>query len=293
MKLTLRLIRNLRRILHGESIPYSSLPKSLSDPLVAEGLLNVIYNGSRRSLRTHNANALEGALPRFNEALSDLNAAESLLSDDNSRATQASISGNSKTMVKRSSPGFLVNTYHCVECMLNDETFIVNPPEGSTVYIADWESFIPPVTALVIGVENMENFLKIRNHGSLFDNCLTDAESEIIFIARYAFSSDISRWLEQIPNRYLHFGDFDLAGIDIFLNQFKSHVGDRGSFLIPSDISSRISRGSRKRYDEQFLKYSHLTAADAGLSNLITLIHRYRRTYDQEGYIKTGNIRDV
>ena len=61
-------------------------------------------------------------------------------------------------------------------------------------------------------------------------------------------------------------------------------------FFIPSDISSRISRGSRKRYNEQFLKYSHLTAADDGLSSLIALIHRYRRTYDQEGYIKTGNL---
>ena len=169
MKLTPRLIRNLRQILQGESIPYSNLPKSLAEPLVAEGLLNVIYHGSRRSLRTHNADALAGALPRYNEALSDLDAAESLLSDDNSRAMQASISGNSKTIGKRSSPGFLVNTFHCVECMLNDETFIINPPEGSAVYIADWESFIPPITSLVIGVENMENFLKIRNHGSLFD----------------------------------------------------------------------------------------------------------------------------
>lgn len=290
MKLTPRLIRNLRQILQGESIPYSNLPKSLADPLVAEGLLNVIYHGSRRSLRTHNADALAGVLPRYNEALSDLDAAESMISDDNSRAMQASISGDSKTIGKRSSPGFLVNTFHCVECMLNDETFIINPPEGSAVYIADWRSFIPPITSLVIGVENMENFLKIRNHGLLFDNCLTDAETDIIFIARYAFSSDISRWLEQIPNRYLHFGDFDLAGIDIFLNQFKPHVEERGSFFIPSDISNRISRGSRKRYNEQFLKYSHLTAADDGLSSLIALIHRYRRTYDQEGYIKTGNL---
>lgn len=67
MKLTPRLIRNLRQILQGESIPYSNLPKSLADPLVAEGLLNVIYHGSRRSLRTHNADALAGVLPRYNE----------------------------------------------------------------------------------------------------------------------------------------------------------------------------------------------------------------------------------
>lgn len=287
MRPSLSLIRNLRRILQGESIPYSALPKSFADSLVSEGLLNPEYNGSKRRLRTHNADALAGALPRYNETLRDLEAAEALLSDDNSRAAQASISGNSKTIGKRSSPGFLVNTYHSVECRLNDKPFIVNPAEGSAIYIAAWESFIPPVTSLVIGVENMENFLKIRNHGSLFDKCLSDTETDIIFVARYAFSADLSTWLECIPNRYLHFGDFDLAGVDIFLKQFKPHVGERGSFLIPPDIENRISKGSRKRYDEQYLKYSHLSATDVDISNLIALIRRYRRTYDQEGYIKT------
>lgn len=286
MKLTLRLIKNLRRIIKGESIPYSDLPKSLADSLISEGLLIPIHNRSRQRLRTHNPDALAGALPRYNEALNDLDAAESLFSDDKSRAAQASISGNSKTTGMRSTPGFLVNTYHCMGCRLNDKPFIVAPSEGSAVYIADWESFIPPVSALVVGIENMENFLKIRNHGSLFDNCLADAETDILFVARYAFSSDISRWLERIPNRYLHFGDFDLAGIDIFLKQFQPVVEGRGSFLIPSDIEERLRHGSRQRYDGQYSKYQQLTTTDTDLKKLITMIHLYRRCYDQEGYIE-------
>lgn len=286
MKLTLRLIANLRKILQGEALPYSSLPKSFADSLVREGLLNTEYHGSRRSLRTHHPEALAEALPQYDEALCDLEGAESMLSGDGSRAAQASLSGNSKMRNERSCPGFLVNTYSRMECLLNGKTFIIAPPEGSAVYIADWKSFLPPENALIIGIENMENFLKIRFQKSLFSSCLNQNEAEILFVARYAFSSDMMNWLARIPNRYVHFGDFDLAGINIFLTQFKPAVGMRGSFLIPSDIEERLSHGSRQRYDEQYNKYERLATTDADLNPLITMIHRNRRAYDQEGYIK-------
>ena len=93
------------------------------------------------------------------------------------------------------------------------------------------------------------------------------------------------QWLGRIPNRYLHFGDFDLAGIAIFLSQFLPYVGNRGSYLIPADIESRISHGSRVRYDDQYMKYAALDTDIPELKRLISLIHKHRRCYDQEGYI--------
>lgn len=285
MKLTLRLIGNLRKVLEGEAIPYSSLPKPFADSLVREGLMNVEYHGSRRCLRTPDAEALAGTLPQYNEALCDLEAAELMLSGNNSRAAQASLSGNSKIRSERSCPGFLVNTYARMECLLNGKAFTIDPAEGSAVYVADWKTFIPPANALIVGVENMENFLKIRNQMHVFQSCLNKKETQVLFAARYAFSSDLMNWLARIPNRYVHFGDFDLAGIAIFLNQFKPYVGERGSFLIPSDIESRLERGSSLRYDEQYRKYLNLTDSDPAVNQLISLIHRYRKTYDQEGYI--------
>ena len=285
MKLTLRLIDNLRKIIHGKSIPYSSFPESLADSLAREGLLNIECHGSRRRLRTHNPTALAGALPRYNEALRDLDAAALMLSGNDSRAVQAALSGNSKIRHERSCPGFLVNSYCRIECQLNGKAFTIEPAEGSALYIADWKSFIPPVNALIIGVENMENFLKIRYQEKLFSTCLHSHETQILFVARYAFSSDLAQWLGHISNRYLHFGDFDLAGINIFLTQFLPFVDGRGSFLIPTDIEDRLSRGSRQRYDEQYCKYQQLTTTDPDLKSLIALIHHYRRSYDQEGYI--------
>lgn len=284
--LTLRLIENLRRLACGKPIPYSSLSPNLATDLVNEGLLDIIHQRSRRYLHTHNVDALIGALPRYNEALKDLEAAKALVIDDNSRAAQASLSGNSKTISRRTCPGFLVNTYKRLDCTLCNRPFSIEPAEGSAVYIAEWESFTPPASAIIVGVENMENFFNIRSQKDLFSRYVNREDAQFLFVSRYAFSSDISRWLSRLPNRYIHFGDFDLAGIGIFLTQFKPYLGERGSFLIPSDVEQRIKRGSRKRYDEQYQKYSGLASEDPEIARLISIIHKYRRTYDQEGYIR-------
>lgn len=287
MKLTTSLIGKLRKLTQGEAIAYSSISRTLSKSLESEGLLTTEYHGTKRRLRAPNPKALMAALQEYNEALRDLDIAAEIVDGVDSRAMQATLSGNSKTRAVRSCPGFLVNTYGNVECMLGGRNFSIHPPEGSAVYISDWKSFIPPTSALIVGVENMENFLTICKQKKLIESFLMSNETGVIFVARYAFSSDLAEWLHLISNRYLHFGDFDLAGIEIFLTQFKPYVRERGSFLIPPDIEERISNGSRQRYDGQYAKYSHLTTQDPALNRLIALIHRYRRTYDQEGYIDT------
>ncbi len=289
MRLTLRLIENLQRLLRGESVPYSALPKSFVEALVGESILSVAYHKTKRQLIASNSEALVGALAQYNEALKDLDAAAKLLTEDNSRSAQAALSGNSKTSSKRTTPGFLVNSYSAIKCKLGGKSFFIEPVKGSAVYIADWQSFVLPTSTLIIGIENTENFLRIREQRKLFDDCLQQKETEILFVSRYVFSSDLMNWLAIQPNRYVHFGDFDLAGIDIFINQFKPHVGERGSFLIPPDIESRLKNGSRMRYDDHYQKYSNITTSDDALNHLISLIHKYRRTYDQEGYIIYNN----
>ena len=284
IRITSRLIENLRSIIEGKSVAFSSLPTSLTSTLIHEGLLSIEAHGSKKSLRTNNPEALKSALPAYNEALSDLDSAESLI-ETHTRAYQATMSGNSKLRSERSCPGFLINAYNKIDCQLNGKPFTLNPPEGSAMYIADWQNFIVPKDILIVGIETMENFLKIREQRKVMESFLTAEERSVVFVARFAFSSDLMQWLGRISNRYLHFGDFDLAGISIFLSQFKPYVENRGSYLIPEDIENRIARGSRERYDTQYAKYSTLTCDDPRLRSLISIIHRYRRCYDQEGYI--------
>lgn len=85
-----------------------------------------------------------------------------------------------------------------------------------------------------------------------------------------------------------HFGDFDLAGINIYLTEFYRHLGPkRSAFFVPADIEQRLSAsGSRERYQAQFERFGKMEVPDARLGPLVQLIHRYQKGYDQEGYVE-------
>lgn len=83
----------------------------------------------------------------------------------------------------------------------------------------------------------------------------------------------------------IHFGDFDLAGINIFLTEFHKHLGERASFLIPPDIEKRLQKGSTERYNNQYERFKKLYTDIPSLQRLIAMINQHHRCYDQEGYI--------
>lgn len=165
---------------------------------------------------------------------------------------------------------------------------MINPQEGSFLFVTDWKTFIIPEDVIVIGIENMENFRMIRWQKAFFEKYLQSHEfsNRVLFVSRYPQSTDLRRWLRSIPNHYLHFGDFDLAGIHIFLSEFQQYLGkERSSYLIPDDIESRLKSGSKKRYDEQYCRFRDIQSDAYELQQLINIIHRERKAYDQEGYI--------
>lgn len=274
---------SIQALLAGELVAGSRLNSKLLDELLAEGLLLVVSRGSRKSYRARDAEALKRFLVDKDERyrLLEVNASDS-------RATMAAETGNSKLVMVRSCPGFPVNSYERVECFLGGDPFPVNPQEGSFLFVSDWKKFAIPEDVVVMGVENMENFRMIRKQRTFFEKYLHnhDLSDKVLFVSRYPQSTDLRKWLCSIPNHYLHFGDFDLAGINIFLFEFQQYLGkERSSYLIPDDIESRLKSGSRKRYDEQYYRFKDIKSDACELQQLIDLIHHERKAYDQEGYI--------
>jgi len=243
----------------------------------------VISRGSRKTYRARDTEAMKRFLVDKDERfrLFEANAYDS-------RALMATETGNSKLVMIRSCPGFPVNSYERVECFLGGEPFPVNPQEGSFLFVSDWKKFTIPEDVVVIGVENMENFRMIRRQRRFFEEYLHahGLSDKVLFVSRYPQSTDLRRWLCTISNHYLHFGDFDLAGISIYLFEFWQYLGkERSSYLIPDDIESRLKSGSRKRYDEQCEHFKDIKSDILELQRLIELIHKERKAYDQEGYI--------
>ena len=285
MKITVALIAKLNLLRNGESLPASQLKGEWVDDLVRDGVLISTSHGSRRTLFAPNEETLCKALTFVDERFTDMRLLrKTLLSKNTLRSQQASSTGNSKLVMTRSCPGFPVNSYEPIPCTLNDREFVVNPQEGSFLFVTDWQSFFVPDDVVVVGVENMENFRMIRQQRDLFEQCI--GNNRLLFVSRYPQSIDLRSWLQIIPNRYIHFGDFDLAGINIFLTEYNAYLGNRSSFLIPSDIERRLAKGTIERYNDQYQKFKSLNSNIPEIQHLIDVINRYHRCYDQEGYIK-------
>ena len=284
MKITASLIDKLIRLRNGESIPASQLRGEWVSELESDGVIVSTSHGSRRVLFVPQPEAFLQALSAFDERLSDLDLMrDTLQTGETFRSVQASATGNSKLIAVRSCPGFPINTYEPIACLLNGREMIANPQEGSFMFISDWQSFSIPQDVVVVGIENMENFRMIRQQRALFER--TIGPGRLLFVSRYPQSSDLRSWLQAIPNDYIHFGDFDLAGIYIFLTEFHAYLGKRSSFFIPSDIEQKLANGSLERYNAQYLKFKYLTTDIPLLQHLIDTINTYHRCYDQEGYI--------
>ena len=286
MKITASLIERLIRLRDGESLPASQLSGEWVDDLVRDGAIVSSSHGSRRTLSAPHSEAFRQALSALDERLSDLDLMrDTLHAGDTSRFAQASATGNSKLVTVRSCPGFPVNAYEPITCKLSGHEITINPEEGSFLFIADWQSFSIPQDIVVVGIENMENFRMIRQQRALFER--TIGSVRLLFVSRYPQSTDLRSWLLSIPNRYVHFGDFDLAGIHIFLTEFQAYLGERSSFLIPPDIGQRLAKGSLERYNAQYLKFKKLATTLPDLQHLIDTINHLHRCYDQEGYISS------
>lgn len=284
----------LQKLVDGGEVAASRLRSDIADELLAEGYLTVKAHGCRRLYSAINPSALKNFLSTRFDELRDFDSAPLIISDRTTRARQAKVSGNSKVVAVRSCPGFPVNCYGPIECRLNGHEIVIAPTEGSFVFINDWQSFTIPSDVTVVGMENMENFIRIRNQRRLFSKYM-DSHGfgpRLLFVSRYPQSDDLRSWLQIIPNRYVHFGDFDLEGIEIFLTSFHRYLGERASFLIPDDIGKRLASGSTLRYNMQYASTRNVSTDILELQRLIAMIHHYHRCFDQEGYIDLDGLDD-
>ena len=92
--------------------------------------------------------------------------------------------------------------------------------------------------------------------------------------------------MKSIPNNYLHFGDFDMAGIGIYLNEYKKYFPDKSRFFIPEGLEELIKNsGSRTRYNTQKVNFNISMIDEVEIISLINLLHKYKKGLDQERLI--------
>lgn len=283
---TIPVIRQLQRLVAGETLPSCCLKGSWVKALLDDGLLTPVSRGSRLSYRAFNTEELRNALSNRQPEFKDLDLLLDVLSSEGeiARNLQVKVFGDSKHSESHPVSGFMLNALEPIEVMMRGMPLLVMPTAGYNLFISDHVSLEIPEDVVVVGVENMQNFLQAERQCSLFERYIPGRR--LLFASRYPGPATMKRWVSRIPNDYVHFGDFDLYGVQIYLG-FYNVIGERASMLVPDDIEKLLSSNmaSKELYLKQAPTMRDLKVTDSRVQPLVSLIHRYQRGFEQEGLI--------
>ena len=278
MKVPVHIAEKLLQLSQGESIPSSLAKHSLIEDLVFEGIIER-KGRIQKSLLVSDNKALHTYLQN-KCSINDLQQYIQVSRKEEVTRTELVIAtSDSKHTGVRSFKGFLVNSYSPIQATHNGKQITINPVDGTFEFIYDYEQFVLSSDITIVGIENPSNFRHIDKQKYLF------SDIKPLFVSRYPQnqSKDLIKWLMSIPNNYLHFGDFDFAGIGIYLNEFKKHLAEKASFFVPNNIDELLKEfGNKKRYDQQKINFDIKTISETKLLKLIDTIHRRRKGLDQE-----------
>ena len=279
MKLSLSIAVQIQQMLEGVELPSSKVKHIVINKLVEDGLVHVRQAGRTRQMYSiRNIGAFKSYLSN-QFGIDDLqNYIEKISSEDLTRAEAVAISTNSKLKRIRTFKGFLVHSYEPVKAFLSGNCISIHPNEGTFTFIYDYEVFVPEENATIVGIENPENFRWVAKQKKLFRHL------QPLFVSRYPQSNDLIKWLSNISNSYLHFGDFDFVGISIYLSEYKRYLGKKASFFVPDGIDEMIrNKGNRDLYNKQLhLKPDDALIKEQSIKDLLKSMYKYKKVLEQE-----------
>lgn len=286
--LTLLAALRLKRLIAGEVIARSRIECRTIDRLVKEQILQVRLKGRTcRQVYLPKPALLHHYLENV-YGIKNLDEYIALLQNQaGTRAENILITADSKATTVRTFQGFLLNTFHPITLTINGEERLLQPSPGCFTFVYDYQTLQVPTGITIVGVENPENFRHIEEQKELFKDI------NPLFVSRYPQSqhNDFIAWMQTNQHAYLHYGDFDLAGILIYQNEYLKKLGsERCSFFVPRGIEQLLTKyGNRDLYDNQLPLARQITVAkeEKKVSELIELIHREHKGLEQEIYIVT------
>lgn len=284
-ELSISFLRCLNRLSQGEELKASDISsKSILKKFIDDGLIKErMLSKHRRVYHCPNSQGLSNYL----EAQYDILSLESYLHQKESRESDGvqslEATKSTKSFRERSLQGFFIKAFDT--SVFVDQEEIQPTPDGVELFIHQPEKLKLSPNTLVVGVENPECFVKFKQLRQLFP------QKELLVIMRY-MSISPNKWLETIPNSYLHFGDFDPAGISIYIHEYRNKLGsDRCGFFIPDNMEDMLKQfGSTLLYDRQHHQIKTIVPNNyPEIKALIGVMNKYRKGLEQERLLSFAN----
>lgn len=192
---------------------------------------------------------------------------------------------HTKRVESKSFNGLMVSVFDKLEVIYNEKKQYFYPLEGSGLFVHYTSKLQLDDDVIVVGVENPQVVWYINKYKHLFNK-----EKKYLFLCISEYKTTYQyKWLESFCGEYIHFGDFDLAGINIYLNAIvpKLKKAKSHSFLIPDNIYEIIKEKNYMLDYSNQTRYLNITSKkDKDLQKLIEFIKNNKITIEQEDLSK-------
>lgn len=279
MNITIEQAKLLKELSEGKKVPLSRLKARIFQQLIQEQVLLRQKESHGWNIYTDHPQSLLNYLYNhyirctLDEYIERGQAAPS-------RSNNIRMSGDSKLKETELWQGFYFKVSEPIHAQWQGKPLTLLPyPEGIPVFIPQPETLSLPEDVTVVMIENSENFLKIETQLPLFQGL------KCFFVSFYPREqhSYFIEWLQKQPNNYVHYGDFDFAGIHIYQSQYKKYVSGESRYLVPSGLLPLFRRyGKRALYNNQLSLQALIKADEPGISELLEIIKREHKGLEQE-----------
>ena len=251
--------------------------KSLLKRFYEDGIIQKQVSGMKRYVYfCPNEKALENYLNIQNDILSIENYIKEFGSDSSDGESSLVSTRSTKTFRNKSLQGFFIKSID-TEITISGE-ILKNVSEGTALFVYQPDRLKISNEALIVGIENPECFVKFEKLAPLFP------KKELIVIMRY-LSQNPNKWLQTVPNHYLHFGDFDPAGIKIYISEYRTRLPEsRCHYFLPPGIEQLVQQyGLASLYDKQIHLLNNLDIQlYPEVQDLVRILKKHRKGLEQE-----------
>ncbi len=289
IKITSKHFEQIKKLLEQEYILKSQFTsKKLLDEFIG---CNCVYvSGKPQHIYLEDESALWGVLKnKYNiDSIEDLNYHINQNNEPISRNEMSDYYVHTKEKESKSFNGLMVNVLNKLEITFKNKKQYIYPMDGMGLFLHYVSKLQLADDVIVVGVENPQVVWEIFKYKHLFDE---NKKYLFISISEYKTSYQY-QWLESFEGEYIHFGDFDLAGANIYLNTVIPRLKKckKYSFLIPDNIYEIMKkRNYGKDYSNQTRYFKNTESKDnLILQELIGFIKQYKITLEQEMLAKSS-----
>jgi len=201
---------------------------------------------------------------------------EDMFNSSVSRDTIQKHTSNTKSKTSKSLKGLYVSSLQDIDIKIDDEVVTIIPQNGMGYFLFYTQKVELFEDTVIVGIENYQVVWFAKKYKEFFKN------KKVLFVVTNPY---FLSWIEDKENEYIHFGDYDLAGINIYLNKVIPRLKKvkKHSIFIPKNIENLIKEHGDFELFKKQLQYEDITASQDEISKLISKIKSYKKGLEQEG----------